>query len=194
MASLLTQIFNYVKTGASRPGGAPRAASGSRPRFSLRDIFRYVGFGGARRPTYTAGAEIHIQTGRVFVWEDPSTWTHPHVPVISSNLQSVAYDSDHQLMQITFVRPGRNSGQTYNYVGVPVEVYYALMNAPSHGKYHYRYIRCEFSYSDLSGKSKLQGCVRSRYGRLRGPSSKRIYPGVKSLNRIYSYIPKTKKP
>jgi hypothetical protein len=54
--------------------------------------------------------------------------------VNSSNLLSVGYDSDSQILEIQF-----RSGGIYQYLRVPQSVYDALMSAPSHGRYlHYR--------------------------------------------------------
>jgi len=62
-------------------------------------------------------------------------------PVISSNLKSVGYDTDSQMLEVEF-----HSGAVYQYYGVPQSLYEGLLNAPSHGKYFHRYIRNQFPY------------------------------------------------
>ena len=63
------------------------------------------------------------------------------IPVESSNLASVAYDSEREILEIEF-----KSGGIYEYTGVPQSVYDGLMNAESKGKYFYQYIRDSYSY------------------------------------------------
>jgi hypothetical protein len=118
------------------------------------------------------------EQGERFRWGDPSTWSNPHQYVQSSNLESVAYDDRHELLQIIFRNDGRNSGRVYNYVSVPPSVYFGLMNAPSKGIYHWQHIRCSYSYSDLSGKSNLRGCDAQGGIRGSGPVHGPIVPGM----------------
>lgn len=62
-------------------------------------------------------------------------------PVTSSNLCSVGYDEDGQVLEIEF----RNGG-VYQYYSVPRSIYEGLMNAASHGKYFHAHIRDVFTY------------------------------------------------
>ena len=64
-------------------------------------------------------------------------------PVQSSNLVAVGYDADTETLRITF-----HNG-TYDYFGVPLSVYQGLMNAPSHGSYHARYIKDVYRYQRI---------------------------------------------
>jgi hypothetical protein len=50
--------------------------------------------------------------------------------VSSSNLRSVGYDENNQVLEIEF-----QSGSVYEYFDVPQAVYAGLMNAPSKGAY-----------------------------------------------------------
>jgi hypothetical protein len=59
-----------------------------------------------------------------------------HIPVSSSNIDWVGYDTESKILQIGFT-----SGGVYQYDGVPEAVYVGLMAAGSHGNYFYRYIR-----------------------------------------------------
>jgi hypothetical protein len=60
-------------------------------------------------------------------------------PVQSSNLRSVGYDYQQNLLEIEFI-----SGGIYQYSGVPNDIYAGLMDAPSHGKFFARYIKNYF--------------------------------------------------
>ena len=50
--------------------------------------------------------------------------------VSSSNLASVGYDSNAQILEVEFLHGG-----VYQYSGVPPSVYAGLMTASSHGSY-----------------------------------------------------------
>ena len=65
-------------------------------------------------------------------------------PVASGNLQSVGYDPTSGILEIEF-----KNGSIYQYTGVPKGIYQELMTAPSHGKYHARYIRNRYPYSRI---------------------------------------------
>jgi len=56
--------------------------------------------------------------------------------VSSSNLRSVGYDPQSETLEIEF-----HSGGVYQYHGVPLSVYVALVNAGSKGTYFYNHIR-----------------------------------------------------
>ncbi|TFJ48522.1 KTSC domain-containing protein [Carnobacterium divergens] len=57
------------------------------------------------------------------------------LPVSSTNLVAVGYDSSAQELTIEF-----NSG-VYTYTGVPQFIYEELMSAPSMGSYHHQKIK-----------------------------------------------------
>lgn len=62
--------------------------------------------------------------------------------VESSNINSIGYDSKNEILEIEF-----NHGAVYQYFDVPENVYEALMNADSHGRYFDRNIKkagCRF--------------------------------------------------
>lgn len=56
--------------------------------------------------------------------------------VNSSNLASIGYDKEKEILEIEF-----NHGGVYQYFDVPIEEYEALMNADSHGSYFHHNIR-----------------------------------------------------
>jgi hypothetical protein len=56
--------------------------------------------------------------------------------VNSSNLLSVGYEQDSEVLEIQF-----KSGGIYQYSKVPPNIYASLMAASSHGKYFSAYIR-----------------------------------------------------
>lgn len=64
--------------------------------------------------------------------------------VSSSNLSSIGYDSDNEILEIEF-----NHGGVYQYFGVPESEYDALMNASSHGKYFSANIRNDYEYEKI---------------------------------------------
>lgn len=58
------------------------------------------------------------------------------IPVQSSNIQSIGYDSESCVLEVAFL-----SGGLYQYDGVPAYVFEELMNASSHGKYFAAHIK-----------------------------------------------------
>lgn len=50
--------------------------------------------------------------------------------VSSSNIASIGYDSSSQILEVEFLKGG-----VYQYSGVSVSTYNALMSASSHGEY-----------------------------------------------------------
>ncbi|MFD1416272.1 KTSC domain-containing protein [Oceanobacillus jeddahense] len=57
------------------------------------------------------------------------------IPVSSSDLQAVGYDSLTRRLVIQFTE------RTYEYSDVPESIYKGLMNSSSKGKYHHEYIK-----------------------------------------------------
>ena len=67
------------------------------------------------------------------------------IPVQSSNLASVGYDPASQTLEIEFLRSG-----TYQYFGVPPDVFEGLLNAGSKGSYFHTYIKnAGYAYSKV---------------------------------------------
>jgi len=64
--------------------------------------------------------------------------------VSSSNLASVGYDEENEILEIEF-----NHGGIYQYFNVPINEYKALMSADSHGSYFYHNIRGGYEYTKL---------------------------------------------
>ena len=64
--------------------------------------------------------------------------------VSSSNLASVGYDAENQILEIEF-----NHGGVYQYYDVPQDEYDSLMSASSHGSYFYHNIRDVYEYSKI---------------------------------------------
>jgi hypothetical protein len=65
--------------------------------------------------------------------------------VESSNLRSVGYDAERQILEIEFT-----SGSVYQYFNVPASVYEALMSASSKGQYHIQWIKHSYRYQKIS--------------------------------------------
>lgn len=61
------------------------------------------------------------------------------IPVSSSDLRSVGYDSSSKILEIEFL-----SGGIYQYKNVPNSVYDGLMKEFSHGKYYHAFIKNAF--------------------------------------------------
>ncbi|MDO8899597.1 MAG: KTSC domain-containing protein [Bacteroidales bacterium] len=64
--------------------------------------------------------------------------------VESSNLASVGYDEEKQILEVQF-----NHGGIYQYFEVPKNVYEELMNADSHGVYFSANIRNDYEYQKM---------------------------------------------
>lgn len=66
------------------------------------------------------------------------------IPVSSSNLKAIAYDTLHHILTIEF-----HNGSIYEYYNVPPHIYEGLLYAPSKGKYHHRYIKNNYPYKRI---------------------------------------------
>lgn len=64
--------------------------------------------------------------------------------VESSNLASVGYDAENEILEVEF-----NHGGVYQYFDVPENVYEELMNASSHGVYFSANIRNDYEYQKM---------------------------------------------
>ena len=64
--------------------------------------------------------------------------------VTSSNIRTVGYETDNQILEIEF-----NSGAVYQYANVPISEYEGLMNADSKGKYFHANIKDRYSFEKL---------------------------------------------
>jgi hypothetical protein len=63
-------------------------------------------------------------------------------PVTSSNISSIGYDADSQILEIEF-----NNGSVYEYSGVPEGEHAGLMNADSKGTYFNANIKKRYPFS-----------------------------------------------
>ena len=71
------------------------------------------------------------------------------IRVNSSAIRAVGYDSPMQRMCITF-----EQGHTYDFCGVPLEVYEELMNAPSKGAYYNAHIKDRYQCDKAPGRRR----------------------------------------
>lgn len=62
-------------------------------------------------------------------------------PVESSNLKSVGFDAERQVLEVEFL-----NGAIYQYDGVPPSVHTQLMSASSHGSYFSANIQNVYPY------------------------------------------------
>lgn len=67
------------------------------------------------------------------------------IPVKSTEIALVGYDSAKQLLEVTFRRGG-----VYRYRGVPPEVHKGLMEAPSLGTYFSETIKETYHYTKVA--------------------------------------------
>jgi hypothetical protein len=66
-------------------------------------------------------------------------------PVRSSDLRSVGYDLSNSILEVEF-----HGGRIYHYFKVPLEIYDALMNAPSKGTFLDRNVKKRgFAYRQI---------------------------------------------
>ena len=61
--------------------------------------------------------------------------------VISSNIESVGYDGEAQILETEFM-----DGAVYQYYNVPASIHEGLMRAASHGSYFHTHIRDVYRY------------------------------------------------
>lgn len=66
------------------------------------------------------------------------------VPVKSTNILSIGYDPDSQMLEIEF-----NTKRVYRYSNVPPHVYAGLMKSESHGKYFQAHIANAYSHVEV---------------------------------------------
>lgn len=71
------------------------------------------------------------------------------IPVESSNLESVGYDDESQMMYVHFLAKRTWPRTLYVYFDVPLEVYEGLLAADSHGQYFNAYVRNVYQYERL---------------------------------------------
>ncbi|MBZ9570579.1 KTSC domain-containing protein [Methanobrevibacter sp. TMH8] len=64
--------------------------------------------------------------------------------VVSSNINSIGYDSATKTLEIEF-----HSGGTYQYYDVPESEYNGLMAASSHGSYFHANIKNRYTYKKI---------------------------------------------
>lgn len=67
------------------------------------------------------------------------------VPVRSSNIISIGYEEETQLLEVEF-----KTGRIYRYSSVPPHVYASLMRSESHGKYFLQHISNIYSYIEVA--------------------------------------------
>lgn len=63
----------------------------------------------------------------------------------SSNVMSVRYDMENQVMEVTF----RRKGNIYHFFGVPPEVFNDFLNAPSKGRFLKDHIQDKYLYKKI---------------------------------------------
>jgi hypothetical protein len=72
-----------------------------------------------------------------------------HLPVVSSNIASLAYCDETQTLQVAFQGRGGLAPRVYQYTGVPAWVYTAMRNAPSVGSYFAQFVKGKYPTSPV---------------------------------------------
>jgi KTSC domain len=67
------------------------------------------------------------------------------LPVNSTNILSIGYDEESQILEIEF-----NTKRIYRYSNVPPHIYSALMKSSSHGKYFLKHIANSYSSIEVA--------------------------------------------
>ena len=75
---------------------------------------------------------------------EPETTGIKRISVDSSNIASVGYDAENEILEIEF-----HHGAIYQYFDVPKEEYEALMNASAYGSYFFHNIRDNYKYQKV---------------------------------------------
>ena len=70
--------------------------------------------------------------------------TFEMIPVSSSNVESIGYDPETQILHVKFI-----GGSLYQYLNVPQIEYDQLINAPSIGSYLNRNIKGLYAYQKI---------------------------------------------
>jgi hypothetical protein len=82
------------------------------------------------------------------------------LPVESSNIKSIGYDTQTRTMEIEFgkdVEAGYWHNRLYHYFEVPPEIHQALLDAPSKGKFLYENIAYAFTYKYIGKLNEIEG-------------------------------------
>lgn len=66
------------------------------------------------------------------------------IPVSSSNIRSIGYDSQSAVLEVEF-----SCGDVYQYFNVPEHLYQGLMNASSKGQFLNDYIKYNYRYQKI---------------------------------------------
>ena len=64
--------------------------------------------------------------------------------VTSSNISSIGYDSNDEILEIEF-----KDGSVYQYLQTPISEYDAIMNAKSHGQYLAQNVKGKYNFRKI---------------------------------------------
>lgn len=82
--------------------------------------------------------------------------TQPYKQTASNHIDAIRYNKDDRILTIRFY-----NGAVYEYLGVPLGDYEAMLQAPSHGAYLWDNIRGVFPYRQLGANSSTGGDIRA---------------------------------
>lgn len=127
--------------GAGGPAGQPDGQPGGEPSVEeqLPPEENKIG----ERDWAEVEADLGVEDG--VATKDPVEQTQ----FSSSNLNEGLYDFDEQELFLSFKREG-GQNSLYAYVGVPTSEWSGLVNASSHGSYHYDSIRMTYGYIEIT--------------------------------------------
>jgi hypothetical protein len=81
----------------------------------------------------------------------PATdWTYPPRQVVSSNVESVAYDEPSRTLEVKFLAKQGHPSVTYAYYGVSPYVFSDMLDAPSKGKFVHQHLTPKYSFRRVS--------------------------------------------
>jgi len=101
---------------------------------------------GMEGPNIVSG-RIRTRLAKIILIKTPtenSEHLMQRLPVQSSNLRSIGYDPNSEILEIEF-----HHGGVYQYFNVPSEIYANLLAASSKGQYHAHYIKYRYNYNRI---------------------------------------------
>lgn len=71
------------------------------------------------------------------------------IPVESSNIAAIGYDPFKHILEVEFLGD-KGTNSVYRYFDVPDNIFVGVMEAQSHGKYFWQYIRNTYKFQQVS--------------------------------------------
>jgi hypothetical protein len=77
--------------------------------------------------------------------------TMERIPVESSNIESIGYQADMQMLEVEFKGHSGKPNSVYAYDGVPPEIWQQFLASPSKGRFFQESIRGKYKTTKISG-------------------------------------------